>query len=120
MSSANARKNQKSAARRGLGAPHRRQREILLGRHVDGAPCYWCAEPMFRDASRNPDGQPLEADHSLSRAHGGTKADRLLHSVCNRQRGDGSRDHLRPAVTGETLEAEGAEDDRSRWTLLDW
>lgn len=55
---------------------------------------------MFRDARQNFDGATLEADHSEARSRGGRKADRLMHSTCNRQRGDGSRDHLRPAVTG--------------------
>lgn len=60
---------------------------------------------MWRDPDRNPDGAPLEADHSRSRANHGTTgnhADRLLHMRCNRERGDGSRDHQRPAITGHT------------------
>ncbi len=42
--------------------------------------------------------QKLDADHSIARSKGGTKADRLLHMHCNRSRQDGSRDHLRPAL----------------------
>lgn len=113
-----------SSTARGLGIRHRQQRARLLARHVDGSPCYWCGQPMFRDPARNWDGRPLEADHSLARSAGGTVADRLLCSTCNRQRGDGSRDHLRPAVTGKPL-TEARSDlehaaDRRRWTLLDW
>lgn len=74
---------------------------------------------MFRDSMKNWDERPLEADHSVSRSQGGKIADRLLHSVCNRSRQDGARDHLRPAVTG--IADVGAKvDDRSRWCLLDW
>jgi hypothetical protein len=46
---------------------------------------------MYRDPYRNPDGAPLEADHSQARALGGTLADRLMLSTCNRSRGDGTR-----------------------------
>jgi hypothetical protein len=46
--------------------------------------------------------QALDADHSHARAHGGTRADRLLHAKCNKERGDGSRDHLRPALLRAT------------------
>jgi hypothetical protein len=59
---------------------------------------------MHREPSRNPDQRPLSADHTIARAHGGTKADRLLHEVCNKERGDGSRDHIRPAATGRAIE----------------
>ena len=44
--------------------------------------------------------QGLAGDHTHPRAHGGHLADRLLHSVCNSERGDGTRDHQRPALTG--------------------
>lgn len=60
---------------------------------------------MHVDATRNPDAAPLEADHSKpikSHGHINNRADRLLHRACNRSRGDGSRDHLRPALTGNT------------------
>lgn len=83
---------------KGLGHEHRKNREYLLSRHVDGTACWWCGEPMYREAGRNHDGKPLHADHSTARAHGGTKADRLLHDLCNKRRGDGSRDHTRPTV----------------------
>ncbi|EGD24666.1 hypothetical protein HMPREF0724_11784 [Prescottella equi ATCC 33707] len=53
---------------------------------------------MYRDAAKNIDGRPLEADHSHARSRGGTQADRLLHSECNRSRQDGARDHLRPTL----------------------
>ena len=82
-----------STTERGLGWKHQRQRERLIRAHRDGTPCWWCGKPMLRS-------QELEADHEEARAHGGHQAGRLLHAVCNRQRGDGSRDHLRPTVTG--------------------
>ena len=44
--------------------------------------------------------QGLSGDHSIPRSAGGTLADRLLHGWCNAERSDGSRDHLRPALTG--------------------
>lgn len=42
--------------------------------------------------------QILHADHTITRAAGGKIADRLLHKRCNEQRGDGSKDHQRPAL----------------------
>ncbi|EOM74615.1 hypothetical protein [Rhodococcus rhodnii] len=95
----------KSAHARGLGYQHRKNRDRLLGALVDGTPCWWCGQPLHRDPALNPDGMPLEADHSIARSRGGITADRLLHHLCNRQRQDGSRDHLRPAVTGLPLAA---------------
>jgi hypothetical protein len=86
---------------RGLGHAHQLHRERLLLRHIDGMPCFWCGNKMFKDAIRNPDRRPLHADHSKSRSQYGTgnsTADRLLHASCNEARGDGSRDHLRPAL----------------------
>ena len=55
---------------------------------------------MFQQAERNWDGQPLAADHTHPRAHGGTKADRLMCHSCNSQRQAGKHDDVRPAVTG--------------------
>ncbi len=46
---------------------------------------------MYRDPDMNADGMPLEADHTIARSLGGTKADRLLLGTCNRSRGDGTR-----------------------------
>ena len=83
---------------RGLGWQHQKQRDRLLKAHTDGSPCYWCNRPMFRLASNNWDGNPLEADHSQARSRGGATADRLLHKRCNASRQDGSRDHQRPAL----------------------
>lgn len=91
----------KTTTQRGLGWPHQQQRARLLREHRDGELCFWCGLPMFKS-------QKLEADHSKSRSQGGTKADRLLHGYnqvgrrCNQERGDGSKDHLRPALTGAT------------------
>ncbi|WP_307677173.1 hypothetical protein [Nocardia pseudovaccinii] len=62
--------------------------------------------------------QGLDGDHSIARAHGGTVADRLLHSWCNRERGDGSRDHLRPALTGKPIEDKAEADDRAAWCVM--
>lgn len=102
----------KTTTERGLGWDHQKQRERLIRAHVDGTPCWWCMRPMFRDrvhnwdhdpASPDPSSGSLAADHSHARAHGGLKADRLLHGKCNKERGDGSRDHLRPAVTGKPI-----------------
>ena len=90
-----------------LGRPHRRERDRLLARHIDGTPCPCLADgtcgpgcpcrraghglPMYRNAGMNCDGAPLEADHEVSRAMGGQHATRLLLRVCNRSRGDGRR-----------------------------
>lgn len=48
---------------------------------------------MYRTPERNPDRMPLEADHTLARSLGGTRADRLLLATCNRSRGNGTRAH---------------------------
>lgn len=64
---------------------------------------------MYRQPERNWDGCPLSADHTKSRAKygiGKTHADRLLHEICNKQRGDGSRDHLRPALLAQQTQPE--------------
>jgi len=76
---------------RGLGWAHQQIRAALLRGHRDGTLCWWCGRPMYRS-------QDLAADHTLARARGGGHADRLLHARCNTERGDGSRDHLRPAL----------------------
>lgn len=81
-----------------LGWQHQKQRERLKASHVDGTLCWWCDKPMYRDPAQNWDGAQLEADHSTPRSKGGTVADRLVHRHCNRSRGDGSRDHERPAI----------------------
>ena len=88
---------------------HRRQVARLKAALVEGSPCWWCGAPMYRS-------QDLDGDHSLARAHGGTETDRLLHSSCNRQRGDGSFDHARPALTGKPFTR--GKYDRSEWLLL--
>jgi 5-methylcytosine-specific restriction endonuclease McrA len=73
-----------SSSARGLGWDHQKRRALLLRRHVEGSPCGVCLQPMFRS-------QDLDADHTVPRSQGGVRADRLLHSSCNRSRGDGSR-----------------------------
>jgi hypothetical protein len=82
----------RTTTQRGLGWRHKQQVAQLKQRHVDGTPCWWCGQPMFL-------AQGLVGDHSIPRAAGGIIADRLLHSACNAARGDGSRDHNRPALT---------------------
>ncbi|WP_040853802.1 hypothetical protein [Nocardia niigatensis] len=101
----------KTTTQRQLGWRHQQVRTQLLARHSDGTPCWWCAKPMYRT-------QTLDADHSQPRSRGGAVADRLLHSWCNRERGDGSRDDQRPALTGKALEQD--EGDRAAWCLLPW
>jgi hypothetical protein len=79
---------------RGLGHKHQQQVKLLKRRHVEGTPCWWCNEPMYLE-------QGLHGDHSIPRSQmAGTLADRLLHGHCNIERGDGTRDHVRPAITG--------------------
>jgi hypothetical protein len=74
---------------KGLGYEHQQQRAKLMRQLDDGTPCAHCGRPMYRDAVRNWDSMPLEADHTLPRSRGGTIADRLLHAKCNRSRGAG-------------------------------
>ncbi|UAJ16252.1 HNH endonuclease [Gordonia phage Malibo] len=104
----------KSAHQRGLGYQHRKTRERLLNRHRDGTPCWWCGQPMYTNPDDNFDGKPLEADHTRSRAHHGTRgnhADRLLHHTCNRQRGNGDRDDQRPTLAGTSTAPSAPTDD---------
>ncbi|WP_336793000.1 hypothetical protein [Gordonia malaquae] len=82
---------------KGLGWTHQQQTAALKADHTDGEPCWWCGQPMFLDPARNWDRKSLSGDHSVPRAAGGSVTDRLLHGTCNSERGDGSRDHLRPA-----------------------
>lgn len=92
----------KTTTDKGLGYDHQQHRDNLLHRHVDGRKCWWCGKPMFKNAARNWDRKALHADHKRSRSRFGVMrnaANRLLHDTCNKQRGDGSRDHLRPAIT---------------------
>ena len=109
----------KTTTQRGLGWEHQKQRARLIRAHVDGTLCFWCGLPMFKT-------QKLEADHSLTRSQGGKKADRLLHGYnqlgnrCNQERGDGSRDHLRPAVTGKALEVDQESAEALGFRAMDW
>lgn len=86
----------KTTTARGLGHAHKVRALQLKRDHIEGSICWWCGEPMYL-------AQGLHADHSVSRAAGGRMADRLLHDTCNEQRGDGHRDHMRPAITGIKL-----------------
>ncbi|QDP44204.1 HNH endonuclease [Gordonia phage JuJu] len=99
----------KTTTQKHLGWSHQQNARHLKAQHVDGTPCWWCGRPMWRDRTRNYDYNPhstdpasgsLAADHSHPRAHGGRKADRLLHGQCNKERGAGNHDHQRPALTG--------------------
>lgn len=115
----------KTTTQRGLGWQHQKQRERLLRQHVDGTPCWWCGLPMWRDKDRNWDGKVLAADHTLSRAFASvqgvsSKADRLLHSICNKRRGDGSRDDQRPALTGDPLQALTVEEKALGHRAMPW
>lgn len=86
----------KSTTARGYGHAHQINRRRLLANLRDGTPCDWCGQPMYRDAKRNPDSAPLEADHTKAlKHHNNNPADRLLHRRCNRQRHDG-KDERRP------------------------
>lgn len=90
----------RTTTERGLGWDHQQQRRRLLLSHIDGTPCWWCGRPMYREPTRNWDHRALHADHSTSRANGGRKADRLMCDTCNKQRGDGSFDDVRPVAIG--------------------
>ena len=118
----------RSTTARGLGWQHQQQVDRLKRRHTDGTPCWWCGKPTWLDRTRNWDYNPnstdrasgsLSGDHTQTRAHGGTKTDRLLHGTCNKQRGDGTRDHLRPALTGQPW-GSAPTDNRAAWCRLDW
>lgn len=86
--------HRRTTTQRGLGHRHKQQVEHLKRQHIEGTPCWWCGQPMYL-------AQGLSGDHSIPRSAGGTLADRLLHATCNTERGDGSRDHQRPALTGQ-------------------
>lgn len=98
----------KTTTQKGLGWRHQQQREKLLRNHKDGDPCWWCGKPMYKNKNQNWDGYSLAADHTVARAHGGRKADRLLHHTCNSTRGAGGAevDDLRPAALREQLKSE--------------
>lgn len=105
-----------SAAARGYDQVHRNRVDGMRRNHVDGTPCWWCGLPMYRDRTRNPDYDPnalrrdgkpdttsgvLAGDHPNPDA---PHATRLLHGLCNKQRGDGSHDDERPALRNNTTE----------------
>lgn len=92
----------KTTTQRGLGWRHVQAVATLKRNHIEGSPCWWCAEPMHLH-------QGLHGDHSTPRSQGGVLPDRLLHSWCNCERGDGARDHLRPALTGRRSKPEQAD-----------
>lgn len=108
-------KRELTTTSRGLGWRHQQQRKMLLRKLTDGAPCWWCGLPLRKDSAENWDGASLAADHSQARALGGMLADRLLHATCNSQRGDGSRDHRRPVLTGVSVVAGSRESLAMEW-----
>lgn len=73
-------KAQKTTTERGLGNVHQKARKSALRALQEGAPCPFCGLGMFRS-------QDLDLDHSIPRALGGTKGDRLAHRSCNRAAG---------------------------------
>lgn len=105
-------KRAKTSAR-GYGYRHQKQREYLLATLVEGTPCWWCGEPMYRS-------QSLDADHSVPEDKPkGALADRLMHSSCNRSRQDGKGDHARPALDREA-EALRKAFEHSPASVFDW
>jgi hypothetical protein len=110
----------KTTTEKGLGWRHRQAADTLKRRHTNGTPCDWCGRPMHLDRTRNYDYNPdttnptsgtLQADHSkISRTEAIRQGrpiplpDRLLHAQCNRERGDGTNDHL-SAATNATATA---------------
>lgn len=101
-----------SPAQRGYNDAHRKRADNLRHNHIDGTICWWCGLPMFKDRTKNidydpeakrRDGKPdltsgvLHADHPEGK-DGGKLPTRLMHGGCNKERGDGSRDHERPAL----------------------
>ena len=64
------------------GSAHKQNRRVLLYRLVPGTECEYCGRPMFREAEKNFDSAPLEADHED--ADTSRPANRLLHRSCNR------------------------------------
>lgn len=94
--------HKRTTTQRGLGYRHKQQVAHLKRQHIEGTMCWWCGEPMYL-------AQGLSGDHSIPRSAGGTLADRLLHSLCNTERGDGSRDDQRPAITGRATQPNSAD-----------
>lgn len=86
---------------------------------------------MYRDRTKNwdynpratrRDGKPdtssgsLAADHTQPRStNRNSIADRIIHGTCNKERGDGTRDHLRPALNHHT-----STDHRLGTRTFDW
>lgn len=117
------RKPRPGSTARGLGYDHQTHRARLLLRHVDGKPCWWCGRKMFKQPARNWDKRVLHADHSRSRSTvgiGNSTADRLLHATCNEQRGDGSRDDTRPALTGTDDRKRSVDTDLGQLCYFPW
>lgn len=99
----------KTTTERGLGWRHQQAVDALKRKHRDGDPCEWDGRPMYLERTKNWDYNPdstnpnsgeLQGDHEVARAEAIRRGvpiplpNRLLHAECNRQRGDGSNDHL--------------------------
>jgi hypothetical protein len=74
----------------GYGWDHQKARARLIRALVDGTPCGYCGQGMWR-------GQALHADHSVPRVLGGSEADRLVHASCNLRAGARLGNRLRGA-----------------------
>lgn len=85
-----------TTTQRGLGWRHQQRVAQLKRELVEGSPCWWCGEGLYLS-------QALHGDHEIPRSLGGQLPTRLLHAECNSARGDGRRDHLRPAITGQPI-----------------
>jgi hypothetical protein len=100
---------------KGLGWRHQQAAAALKRGHVDGSACEWCGRPMYRDRTQNWDYKregsatsgTLHADHRDMSRHEALRRglpvpmpNRLLHGVCNIQRGSGGNDHLAAGATG--------------------
>lgn len=91
-------------ADRGYSSRHRKKRESLFAQLEDGTPCPECGEPMYRDATKNFDRAPLEADHPKGYAQkyaDNKRANlprRLIHRRCNRSGGSWDKPHSTPST----------------------
>lgn len=79
-----------TTAERGLGSDHQADKRRLLALHRDGDPCWRCGQPMYKS-------QPLDRDHVVDRALGGTLGPAVLaHAACNRGAGATLGNQMQP------------------------
>lgn len=65
----------------GLGYAYQQDRKRAIAAMPDGTPCQLCGHPMHH-------AQPLDYDHVIPRALGGTNGPRrIVHRSCNRSAG---------------------------------